>query len=274
MTDRYAVFGNPIAHSKSPFIHGLFAEETDQVLKYEALLAPIDGFEKSLSEFWLNKGKGANVTVPFKEQAFNLCDELSELAQLAGAVNTLTLLENGRVRGDNTDGLGLVADLERNFGSLAGKRVLLLGAGGAARGCILPLLNAEVAELCIHNRTHKKAEVLAELFAEYGNISHIATNELTASFDIIINSTSSSLSGDVPQIPESVIDRDTNCYDMMYSKQKTAFNTWASSLGATSVVDGLGMLVGQAAKSFELWRGVKPEVLTALDALRIKLDAE
>lgn len=274
MTDRYAVFGNPIAHSKSPFIHGLFAEETEQVLEYEALLAPIDGFEKSLSEFWLNKGKGANVTVPFKEQAFKLCDELSELAQLAGAVNTLTLLENGDIRGDNTDGLGLVADLQRNFGSLVGKRVLLLGAGGAARGCILPLLNAEIAELCIHNRTHEKAEVLAELFAEYGNTSSIATNELTASFDIIINSTSSSLSGDVPQIPESVIDAATKCYDMMYSKQMTSFNSWASSLGASAVVDGLGMLVGQAAKSFELWRGVRPKVTTALDALRIKLDAE
>ena len=274
MTDRYAVFGNPIAHSKSPFIHGLFAEETEQALVYEALLAPIDGFEKSLSAFWLNKGKGANVTVPFKEQAFKLCDELSELAQLAGAVNTLTLLENGDIRGDNTDGLGLVADLQGNFGSLVGKRVLLLGAGGAARGCILPLLNTEIAELCIHNRTHQKAQVLAELFAEYGNIRAIATNELTASFDIIINSTSSSLSGDVPQIPESVIDAATKCYDMMYSKQMTSFNSWASSLGASAVVDGLGMLVGQAAKSFELWRGVRPKVTTALAALRIKLDAE
>ncbi|QFU20454.1 shikimate dehydrogenase [Shewanella eurypsychrophilus] len=274
MTDRYAVFGNPIAHSKSPLIHGLFAEETEQVLEYEALLAPIDGFETSLSEFWLNKGKGANVTVPFKEQAFKLCDELSELAQLAGAVNTLTLLENGHVRGDNTDGLGLVADLQRNFGSLVGKRVLLLGAGGAARGCILPMLNAGIDELSIHNRTHEKAAVLAELFAEYGNISAVATDDLTASFDIIINSTSSSLSGDIPQIPTSVIDAETSCYDMMYSKQITSFNSWASSLGASKVVDGLGMLVGQAAKSFELWRGVKPEVSSVLDALRIKLDTE
>ena len=274
MTDRYAVFGNPIAHSKSPLIHGLFADETQQELEYEALLAPIDGFETSLSEFWLNKGKGANVTVPFKEQAFKLCDELSELAQLAGAVNTLTLLESGLVRGDNTDGLGLVADLQRNFGSLVGKRVLLLGAGGAARGCILPMLNAGIAELSIHNRTHEKAAVLAELFAEYGNISAVATDDLTASFDIIINSTSSSLSGDIPQIPTSVIDAKTSCYDMMYSKQITSFNSWASSLGANKVVDGLGMLVGQAAKSFELWRGVKPEVSSALDALRIKLDTE
>lgn len=274
MTDRYAVFGNPIAHSKSPLIHGLFADETQQVLEYEALLAPIDGFEQSLSEFWLNKGKGANVTVPFKEQAFKLCDELSELAQLAGAVNTLTLLENGHVRGDNTDGLGLVADLQRNFGSLVGKRVLLLGAGGAARGCILPMLNAGIAELNIHNRTHEKAVVLAELFAEYGNISAVATDDLTASFDIIINSTSSSLSGDIPQIPTSVIDAETSCYDMMYSKQITSFNSWASSLGANKAVDGLGMLVGQAAKSFELWRGVQPEVSSVLDALRIKLDTE
>ncbi len=274
MIDKYAVFGNPIAHSKSPFIHGLFAEEAKQVLKYEALLAPVDGFEKSLSEFWLNKGKGANVTAPFKEQAFKLCDELSELAQLAGAVNTLTLLDNGHVRGDNTDGVGLVTDLQRNFGSLVGKRVLLLGAGGAARGCILPMLKAGIVELCIHNRTYSKAKELAELFSEYGHISAVESDDLIASFDIIINSTTSSISGDVPQIPESVIDEETNCYDMMYSNKMTLFNSWALSQGANKVADGLGMLVGQAAKSFELWRGIKPEVTTVLDTLRIKLDTE
>jgi len=274
MIDRYAVFGNPIAHSKSPFIHGHFAKETEQVLEYSAILAPIDSFALSLHEFWGNNGKGANVTMPFKEQAFALCDELSELAKLAGAVNTLTLLANGQVRGDNTDGLGLVADLERNFGSLAGKRVLLLGAGGAARGCILPLLRDEIAELCIYNRTHEKAMHLAGVFADYGKITAVTSDELTRPFDIIINSTSASLSGAVPQIPVAVIDANTLCYDMMYSKLPTSFNLWAVSLGANNTVDGLGMLVGQAAKSFELWRGVSPNIASVIAILRQKLDSE
>lgn len=277
MTDRYAVFGNPIAHSKSPSIHGLFAEQTDQRLTYEAILAPKDEFAQSLKQFWQQNGKGANITVPFKEQAFEICDLLSEQAQLAGAVNTLTLLSDGRVKGDNTDGIGLVADLERNLGKLQGKRVLLLGAGGAARGSILPLLKAKVGHLHIHNRTHDKAVLLADIFAGYGSVSAIASLELEAieiPFDIIINSTSSSLSGARPQLPESIIGEHSICYDMMYGKEMTSFNAWAVSAGSSKVIDGLGMLVGQAAKSFEIWRSVEPEVNQVLSVLREGLNKE
>lgn len=273
MTDRYAVFGNPISHSKSPLIHGIFADETEQLLEYEAILAPKEGFEARLQQFWRQNGKGANVTVPFKVRAFNLCDELSEEARLAGAVNTLTLLDSGKIRGDNTDGLGLVADLGRNISDLRGKRVLLLGAGGAARGSVLPLLNAGL-QVNIHNRTQEKAETLAEIFTSYGDVKALSISELLAPFDIIINSTSSSLSGDIPQIPTLVIGVNTSCYDMMYSKEITAFNRWAIEHGASQVIDGLGMLVGQAAKSFELWRGVTPEVNTTIKVLREKIANE
>lgn len=273
MTDRYAVFGNPIAHSKSPLIHGIFANETEQRLKYEAILAPKEGFEASLKQFWSQNGKGANVTVPFKEVAFSICDELSEEARLAGAVNTLTLLNSGKVRGDNTDGLGLVTDLARHITNLNGKRVLLLGAGGAARGSVLPLLNAGLL-VYIHNRTHEKAQTLAEIFTPYGDVKALSASELLTPFDIIINSTSSSLSGDVPQISTLVIGVNTVCYDMMYSKEITSFNRWALEHGASQVIDGLGMLVGQAAKSFELWRGVTPEVSTTIKMLREKITNE
>ncbi|MFT5234715.1 MAG: shikimate dehydrogenase [Shewanella sp.] len=273
MTDRYAVFGNPIAHSKSPLIHGIFADETEQLLEYEAILAPKESFEACLKQFWSENGKGANVTVPFKERAFNLCDELSDEARLAGAVNTLTLLDSGKVRGDNTDGLGLVADLARNITSLRGKRVLLLGAGGAARGSVLPLLKAGL-RVYIHNRTQEKAQTLAEIFTPYGDVRSLSASELLTPFDIIINSTSSSLSGDMPQIPTLVVGLNTTCYDMMYSKEITSFNRWALEHGASQAIDGLGMLVGQAAKSFELWRGVTPAVNTTINVLREKLAKE
>ncbi|WP_076416516.1 shikimate dehydrogenase [Shewanella sp. UCD-KL12] len=277
MTDRYAVFGNPIAHSKSPFIHGVFAKQTKQSLTYEAVLAPKDEFAQSLQQFWSQNGKGANVTVPFKEQAFEICDVLSEQAELAGAVNTLTLLSDGRIKGDNTDGLGLVADLERNIGCLKGKTILLLGAGGAARGSILPILEREVKSLQIHNRTHEKAVLLADTFKKYGAVMAISTTALDnieSPFDIIINSTSASLSGSVPQLPASILGEHSVCYDMMYSKEQTSFNVWALSLGCSKVIDGLGMLVGQAAKSFEIWRNVEPEVNPVLSELREGLSKE
>ncbi len=275
MTDRYAVFGNPIAHSKSPFIHGIFAKQTKQSLTYEAVLAPKDEFAQSLLQFWSQNGKGANVTVPFKEQAFEICDVLSEQAELAGAVNTLTLLSDGRVKGDNTDGLGLVADLERNIGCLKGKAILLLGAGGAARGSILPILEREVKSLQIHNRTHEKAVLLADTFKKYGAVTAISTTALDnieSPFDIVINSTSASLSGSVPLLPASILGKHSVCYDMMYSKELTCFNVWALSLGCSKVIDGLGMLVGQAAKSFEIWRNVEPEVNPVLSLLREDLN--
>lgn len=269
--DRYAVFGHPIGHSKSPVIHQAFARSTGESLRYEAILAPLDGFAESLQSFFSEGGKGANVTLPFKEQAYALCDCLSEEARLAGAVNTLSRLDDGRIKGDNTDGLGLVADLERHIGSLSGKNVLLIGAGGAARGAILPLLNAGIASLTIHNRTHSKAELLAEIFKAYGQVKACTLDELNHSFDIVINSTSASLSRELPNLPHEIIAAHTVCYDMMYGKDLTAFNRWASSQGAGEVIDGLGMLVGQAAKSFAIWRGVEPAVEPVLAQLRNEL---
>ncbi|WOT07065.1 shikimate dehydrogenase [Shewanella youngdeokensis] len=271
MTDRYAVFGNPISHSKSPAIHNAFAVETKQQLSYEAILAPNDGFAVSFRTFVANNGLGANVTAPFKEQAYALCDELSEQAQLAGAVNTLSVLSNGKVRGDNTDGLGLVTDLQRHFGSLKGLNVLLVGAGGAARGCVFPLLQAEIAKLTIVNRTKSKAETLVDMFAQYGNVASQPIEHGGQSYDVIINSTSSSISGEIPNLSRDVINVNTVCYDMMYSKQQTPFNQWALGQGAKNVADGLGMLVGQAAQSFLIWRKIKPSVEAVLTQLRAEL---
>lgn len=271
MTERYAVFGNPIAHSKSPKIHTMFAKQTAQSLSYEAILAPIDEFVLSFRKFTANNGLGANVTVPFKEQAFALCDELSKQAQLAGAVNTLSVLSNGQIRGDNTDGLGLVTDLKRSLGSLAGLNVLLVGAGGAARGCVLPLLQSGLAELTIVNRTHAKAEALAERFNDYGHVKTLPIDHAGQSYDVIINSTSSSLAGEVPNISPETIGVHTVCYDMMYGKAATAFNVWAMKHAANRVIDGLGMLVGQAAESFLIWRKVMPKVEPVLIQLRSEL---
>ncbi|MGI2171522.1 shikimate dehydrogenase [Shewanella sp. MF05960] len=268
MTDKYAVFGNPIAQSKSPFIHTEFAKQTQQDLSYNAILAPIDQFDASLTAFFADGGKGANVTAPFKEQAFAMCDELSEMAKLAGAVNTLFNLPNGKIGGDNTDGVGLVNDLEMLFGSLKGKRVLLVGAGGAARGCILPILQHNVSQLVICNRTHEKAEQLQKLFNEYGNFFAQPIEELTSPFDLVINSTSAGLSGQLISLPDTIVDDTTDCYDMTYSQQTTVFNQWAQDQHARKTADGLGMLVGQAAASFNLWRGINPDKGPVMRKLR------
>lgn len=258
MTDKYAVFGNPIAHSLSPFIHKAFAEQTKQDIEYHAILAPVDKFSASLQSFIDKGGRGANITVPFKIEAYELCDELSETAKLAGAVNTISVLPTGKIKGDNTDGAGLVADLLDSL-DLTNKRVLLIGAGGAARGCVLPLINAKIANLTICNRTSSKAKTLADLFADYGSVNSLPIESINAEYDVIINSTSAGLAGELPEISASVVGKDTLCYDMLYGNNITPFNLWASNLGAWKVMDGLGMLIGQAAKSFEIWRGVKPE---------------
>ncbi|NKF51833.1 shikimate dehydrogenase [Shewanella sp. WXL01] len=269
MTAKYAVFGNPIAQSKSPFIHGDFAKQTGQDISYQAIFAEVDAFPDALAEFWQQGGVGANVTAPFKQQAFELSDELSELAKLSGAVNTLIRLDDGRVRGDNTDGVGLVTDLEAHFGELNGRSVLLVGAGGAARGCIKPLLDAG-AQIVICNRTHAKAQSLAELFADYGEVKAVAIDDLadSASYDLVINSTSAGLAGGLIALPDSIIGKQTHCYDMTYSAEQTVFNQWAQQAGAKKVADGLGMLVGQAAQSFYLWRAVKPDVSVTMAKLR------
>ncbi|WP_418357844.1 MULTISPECIES: shikimate dehydrogenase [Shewanella] len=268
MTDKYAVFGNPIAQSKSPLIHSEFALQTDQDMSYEAILAPVDQFSSSLTAFFANGGQGANVTAPFKEQAFAMCDELSEMAKLAGAVNTLVNLPNGKIAGDNTDGVGLVNDVERLFGPLKSKRVLLVGAGGAARGCILPILQHNVAQLVICNRTHDKAEQLQRRFNEYGNFFAKPISELSSPFDLVINSTSAGLTGQLIALPDTIVDGTTDTYDMTYSQQTTPFNQWAQAQGARKTADGLGMLVGQAAASFHLWRGVTPDQGPVMRKLR------
>jgi shikimate dehydrogenase len=270
--DSYCVFGNPIGHSKSPLIHRLFAEQTGQQLTYEAVLAPLDDFTACARQFFAT-GKGGNVTVPFKEQAYQLAASLSARAQRAGAVNTLKKLDDGSLLGDNTDGAGLVRDLTRNAGlSLAGKRILLLGAGGAARGVIEPLLAERPAALVIANRTVEKAEALAQLFADLGPVSASGFDWLEEPVDLIINGTSASLAGDLPPISPSLIKPGhTVCYDMMYGRELTAFNRWAAEHGAARTLDGLGMLVEQAAEAFLLWRGVLPDSAPVLAELRRQL---
>lgn len=271
--DRYGVFGNPIGHSKSPQIHRLFAEQTGQTLSYEPLLAPLDDFPGYARTFF-EQGLGANVTVPFKEQAFRLADQLSERAQRAGAVNTLKKLEDGRLLGDNTDGIGLVRDLLDNAGvTLQGKRILLLGAGGAVRGVLEPLLAQRPVALVISNRTLAKAEQLAGEFAELGPVSASAFEELRGPFEVIINGTSASLGGELPPLSDDLIEPGvTLCYDMMYGAKPTPFCQWAAGRGAATR-DGLGMLVEQAAAAFELWRGVRPDSGPVLTQLRSQLSA-
>ena len=267
--DRYAVVGNPIAHSKSPLIHSMFAQQTGEQLSYEALLAPLDDFAGALREF-LQEGRGVNITVPFKEQAWQLVDSRTPAAELAGAVNTIQRLDDGRLLGDNTDGKGLVRDIQHNAGfELAGKRILLVGAGGAARGVIQPLLEAQPAQLCVVNRTVEKAEQLARLFKDQGPISAAGFDWIEEPVDLIINATSASLDGQLPPIsPKLIYPGQTWCYDMMYASEATVFNRWAEQQGAARCLDGLGMLVEQAAEAFLLWRGVRPDTAPVLAALR------
>ena len=271
-TDRYVVIGNPIAHSKSPQIHARFAAQTSQAISYERLLAPTGAFESSVREFIASGGRGANVTVPFKLDAFRLADQLSPRAQAAGAVNTLSF-DNGRILGDNTDGVGLVRDIIDGASvSIRGKRVLLLGAGGAARGVLLPLLAEVPAELVIANRTPERAQELAQEFSAVSTATIEARrfDSLSSGFDIIINATSASLSAELPPMPSSVFVKDCFVYDMMYAAQPTPFLQLASGQGA-QVRDGLGMLVEQAAESFFIWRGVRPQTAPVYQWLRSQL---
>jgi len=272
--DRYGVFGNPIGHSKSPLIHRLFAEQTGQQLSYEALLAPLEDFDGYARAFFA-EGRGANVTVPFKEQAFALADSLTERARRAGAVNTLKKLEDGSLLGDNTDGAGLVRDLTVNAGiALRGKRILLLGAGGAVRGILEPFLAEQPQSLVIANRTVDKAEQLARQFADLGPVVASGFDWIDAPVDLIVNGTSASLAGELPPISASLIQPGhTCCYDMMYGAGPTAFNRWAAEQGAARTLDGLGMLVEQAVEAFHLWRGVRPDSAPVLAELRRQLAA-
>ncbi len=272
MTDRYAVFGNPIGHSKSPLIHARFATQTAQAMRYEALLAPLDGFAEAVRQFVEAGGRGANVTVPFKEEAWRLCTQLTPRAERAGAVNTLSF-DGGVVAGDNTDGAGLVRDLESNIGVvLAGKRIALLGAGGAARGALAPLLAAGVQSIRIANLSIDKAAELAAGVADLGRVLAGGYEDLkNGAFDVVINATSASLTGATLLLPEGLCGTGCLAYDMMYGRGETPFMVQARALGAGRGADGLGMLVEQAAEAFFVWRGVRPATAGVLAELRASL---
>ncbi|MCL9783016.1 shikimate dehydrogenase [Vibrio sp. S4M6] len=272
--DRYAVFGNPISHSKSPVIHALFAEQAQQAMTYTAELAPEDGFTQSAEAFFAQGGKGCNITMPFKGDAYQFADVLTQRAELAGAVNTLKKLDDGKILGDNTDGEGLVQDLLQNGTSFADKTVLLIGAGGAARGVLKPLLDQKPRRIVIANRTIEKAQQLADKFQAYGEIKAANFNELVNGFDIIINSTSTSLNGELPNVSSAIFSDCSVCYDMVYKSETTSFNGWAQEHGVLKALDGLGMLIGQAAESFMLWRGVRPETRIVEDKLRQELQSK
>ena len=269
--DRYAVIGNPIEHSKSPQVHAWFAQQTQQAISYERLLAPVDCFADSVHAFIAQGGRGANVTVPFKLEAFALAQKLTPRAQAAGAVNTLSFSADG-IEGDNTDGIGLVRDITRNARvSLKNRSVLLLGAGGASRGVILPLIEENIASLVIANRTQPRAMELAQQFSDKGvPVSAAAFDQLDQCFDVIINATSASLDAALPPLPDGVFGSQTLAYDMMYGAQPTIFMQYASRKGAI-VRDGLGMLIEQAAESFFVWRGVLPETTAVYQWLRGQL---
>jgi len=272
--DRYAVFGNPIAHSKSPLIHRLFARQTEQNLNYTAELVELDQFASAVSAFVKAGGKGINITVPFKQDAWQLATEKSARAERAGAVNTLIFETDGTIYGDNTDGVGLTNDLMLNHKlTLEDKNILIVGAGGAVRGIIEPLLEQKPAELLIANRTKEKAVELAKIFAKSGAVRGCGLDELKdLSFDIIINGTSASLKGELPRLPSDIINKTSCCYDMMYASNFTPFMLWANTHGAAKVLDGLGMLVEQAVESFYLWRGIKPETKTVIKIIRSSLE--
>jgi shikimate dehydrogenase len=269
MTDHYAVIGNPINHSKSPLIHTEFAKQTGQDLDYITRKIPLDDLAGGLKRLRAEGFKGINITVPFKEQAWQQVSDKSPHAQRAGAINTIIFNDDGTLTGDNTDGMGLCRDLINNHQiELKGKRLLLLGAGGAARGVIEPLLQYQPSSLFIANRTASKAKDLCALFANFGNVRGGGYDALSGSFDVIINATAASLHGEVPPLPANILKPNGVCYDMMYSDSDTAFITWAKQHGAAKAIDGLGMLVEQAAISFRLWRGVQPKTDAVVTLIR------
>jgi shikimate dehydrogenase len=269
MTDRYAVIGNPIAHSKSPEIHAAFARQTGQDMSYERILGPLDGFPGTVDAFRAAGGRGMNVTLPFKLQAFAYSQRQTPRAEAAGAVNTLRF-DDGSILGDNTDGAGLANDLTRNLGvGLAGARILLVGAGGAAQGVILPLLEHRPACLVIANRTPEKAVSISSMFRDCGPVSACGLAELRGQcFDLVVNATSAAIGGAAPDLCPDVFASGAFAYEMMYGKGETPFLSLARDAGASGWADGLGMLVEQAAESFLLWRGVRPDTRPVLTMLR------
>jgi shikimate dehydrogenase len=277
MTDQYAVIGNPIGHTKSPLIHGLFAQETGQDIRYSAIKAqiePADAFANTVRTFIAAGGRGMNITAPFKLQAFAIADERSERAALAGAVNAMKF-ENGRIIGENFDGVGLVRDIEVNLNQpMAGKRVLVLGAGGAVRGALLPFIAARPAQLVVVNRDVCKAEALIGQIAAGSPLSACGYRELDAlgQFDLVVNATSASLSGQLPPVPPGVFSTSGAAYELAYGKGLTPFLRLARNAGVQGIADGVGMLVEQAAEAFEWWRGVRPQTQAVIDRLTVPLD--
>jgi shikimate dehydrogenase len=268
--DQYGVVGHPVAHSWSPFIHGMFARQTGEELVYRLHDVTPEDFRPYVLAFFERGGRGLNVTVPHKLAAADLANELTPRAERAAAVNTLMLKRDNRLLGDNTDGAGLVHDLRDNLSvPLGGGRVLIVGAGGATRGVVAPLLVLQPAELVVANRTPERAYEFATAFADLGHIRGCSFDEIGADgYDVVINATSASLSGEVPAIPQTAIQPHTVCYDMAYSRSETAFLKWARERGCARALQGWGMLVEQAAESFQLWRGVRPQTGPVLAALR------
>ena len=272
----FAVFGNPIQHSKSPIIHTLFAQQYAQQIEYRAVHVELDDFVQATSRFFEAGGAGLNVTVPFKHEAFALAHRNSERSLRAGAVNVLTLADDGLIDGDNTDGIGLIRDLIANLGwTVQGLRVLLVGAGGAARGVLEPLLREQPRELLVVNRTAARAAALASEFADIGPLEGGAFDLIGArQFDLIINATSAGLSGAVPALPSSMLAENSRCYDMVYGAVPTPFLRWSADHAAGAVSDGLGMLVEQAAEAFYLWRQLRPETYSVISQLRAAMEVD
>ncbi|MFM0400426.1 shikimate dehydrogenase [Paraburkholderia aspalathi] len=277
MTDQYAVIGNPIGHTKSPLIHGLFAQETRQDMSYTAIEGPVepqDAFAATVHAFVAAGGKGMNVTAPFKLKAFAIADERSERAALAGAANALSF-KDGRIVAENFDGVGLVRDIEVNLSlPMAGKRVLVLGAGGAVRGALLPFIAARPAELVVANRDIAKVKALVEQVASSGPLATCGYGDLEGmgQFDLVVNATSASLTGELPPVPPSVFSPTSVAYELAYGKRLTPFLRLARNAGVASVADGVGMLVEQAAEAFAWWRGVRPQTHAVIDRLTVPLN--
>jgi shikimate dehydrogenase len=269
MPDRYAVIGHPVAHSRSPLVHHCFAEQTDQILSYTRIDATPEVFADAVRTFFRDGGRGLNVTLPHKLAALALADTLSDRARLAGAVNTLTLNADRSISGDNTDGAGLVRDLRDNLGiTLRGSRILLLGAGGAARGALGELLAEKPAAVVVVNRTPAKSHELARNFRKLGKVKGCTYRVLRGKrFDLIVNATSASVAGQLPPVPDELA-KDAICYDMYYADHDTPFTRWAKDHGASAAHMGFGMLVEQAAESFRIWRGLRPQTRAVIALLR------
>jgi shikimate dehydrogenase len=272
-TDRYGVMGYPVSHSRSPVIHRLFALQTGENIQYELLQVTPEKLETAIRQFQRTGGKGLNITVPHKTEVTKLVDQMSERASTAGAVNTLAF-QGGKILGDNTDGIGLLRDLAVNLGVvIEASSILILGAGGATRGIVGPLLEMQPASLCIANRTLGKAQIIADHFARFGTVSACRFNAVPVSepYDLIINATSAGLKGDTPPYPAAAVSDNTFCYDLSYGLKATPFSIWARDNGARQSVMGWGMLVEQAAESFRVWRGMRPDTAPVLKQMSVNV---